>query len=154
MPITTNETVTHVRTIRFTEFTKPAVHLAGTSVRFIFAAIFLVVDLNYFFSFMAMPEMSASGAAFIGSLMDTGYMLPLIKITEIVAALLLLFNFFTPLALVILAPVTVNIFLFHAVLDPGGIALAVALALMHGFLFYCYRAHFRTLLIPKPHMSV
>ena len=53
----------------------------------------------------------------MGALMDTGYLWPLIKVTEIVCGVLLILGMFVPLALVVLAPVVLNILLFHSL--PG-----------------------------------
>lgn len=49
-------------------------------------------------------------------MMQTGYLVPLISGTQGVVALLLLFNPFVPLALAIIAPVVLNIALYHAFL--------------------------------------
>jgi uncharacterized membrane protein YphA (DoxX/SURF4 family) len=53
--------------------------------------------------------------------------MPLVKGTEVVAGLLLLTGIAVPLALVLLAPILVNIFLFHLILAPEGLAPAVVL---------------------------
>lgn len=65
-----------------------------------------------------MPKLSDRGSALMKSFADTGYLFYFIKATEIVAGLLLLFNVWVPFALIILAPVSINIFLFHLFLTP------------------------------------
>ncbi|HEU4579899.1 MAG TPA: DoxX family protein [Polyangiaceae bacterium] len=91
----------------------------------------------------AVPE----GALALGvALMKTGYMFPLIKGTETVAGALLLANCFVPLALVILAPVLVNIVAFHAFLTPGDLGLPIALLCLELFLAWRYRGAYRPLL--------
>jgi len=90
-----------------------------------------------------MPE----GAMALGAaLMKTGYMFPLIKATETVAGALLLANCFVPLALVLLAPVLVNIVAFHTFLTPGEVGFPVALLCIELFLAWSYRAAYRPLL--------
>ncbi|WP_413583255.1 DoxX family protein [Bdellovibrio sp. HCB288] len=64
------------------------------------------------------------------------YFFPLLKITEIVCGLLLLVGWFVPLALVILAPIVLNIFLVHAFLAPSGLALALILGLLTIYLSF------------------
>lgn len=59
---------------------------------------------------------SPPGWAFMQALMATGYMLPLVGITCAVCLVLLLIGR-TALAAVIITPLTVNIVLFHLVLD-------------------------------------
>ena len=56
---------------------------------------------------------------FIGGLASSGYFFPVLKGTEVVAGLLLLTGVAAPLALVVLAPITLQIFLFHSILTPG-----------------------------------
>lgn len=60
-------------------------------------------------------------------LMAAGYFMPLLKATEVVCGLMLLAGMYVPLALVILAPIILNIFLMNAFLAPEGIILALAL---------------------------
>jgi hypothetical protein len=97
-----------------------------------------------------MPE----GAMALGAaLMKTGYMFPLIKGTETLAGALLLANCFVPLALVILAPVLVNIVAFHAFLTPGEVALPIALLCIELFLAWRYRAAYRPLLTRRATVS-
>ena len=52
-----------------------------------------------------------------------------------------------PLALVMLAPVVVNIVLFHVFLAPSGSALSVVLAAILGYLAWTYRASYRPLFV-------
>lgn len=90
-----------------------------------------------------MPE---GAMAFGGALLSTGYMFPLIKGTETIAGALLLSNCFVPLALTLLAPVLVNIVLFHAFLTPGQVGLPIVLVCIELFLAWTYRAAYRPLL--------
>lgn len=58
------------------------------------------------------------------------YFFPFLKVTEAVCGLLLLTGFFVPLALVILAPIVIHIFLVHAFLAPSGLPIAIVLGLL------------------------
>ncbi|MFI5239003.1 MAG: hypothetical protein ACHQQP_04270, partial [Gemmatimonadales bacterium] len=75
-----------------------------------------------------------------------GYMLPLISGTQVVAALLLLSNRFVPLALAVLAPVIVNIVLFHAFLYPAGAIMAGITTLLYLYLVWTYRSVYAAML--------
>ena len=68
---------------------------------------------------MPFPPMPEAAEAFMKGLFGTGYFLFLLKITETTCGFLLLRGIAAPLALVIIAPVTLNIFCFHLFLTPG-----------------------------------
>ncbi|MFM2415405.1 MAG: hypothetical protein RL385_128, partial [Pseudomonadota bacterium] len=55
-------------------------------------------------------------------------------------------NRFVPLALILLAPVTVNIVLFHAFLAPSGVGLGLVLVVLQLLLAYQHRAAYAPLL--------
>ncbi len=63
--------------------------------------------------------------AFAGALFASGYVFPLIKTIEVVAGLLLLSRVAVPFALVVLAPIIVNIVAFHSLLAPAGLPVAL-----------------------------
>ena len=56
---------------------------------------------------------------FMKGIMGTGYFFPVLKLTETFCGFLLLFNLAPALALVVLAPITLQIVLFHTFLTPG-----------------------------------
>ncbi len=113
--------------------------------------IFFVFGLNGFFEFLAMPEMPAKAGALMGAFAGTGYFFPVLKITEIVAGALLLLRKFPALALVLLAPIVVQIFLFHAILTPGiqNLVMPILLVALEGYLgFVVYKERFSRVLAP------
>ena len=112
--------------------------------------VFFVFGLNGFFEFLPMPEMSAEAGAYMGGLAATGYFLPVLKIVEVVAGALLLMRLFSALALLLLAPVVVQILLFHIFLDTAGLPMALVLTLLLAYLgFGVYRDAFAKVLQPK-----
>ena len=78
--------------------------------------------------------------AFGAALMKTGYMFPLIKGTEVLVGALLLANRYVALALVLIAPVIVNIVAFHAFLAPAGLGMALFVLGLELYLAYSQRA--------------
>lgn len=82
------------------------------------------------------PPMEGPMATFFAGMAATGYFFYLLKGTEIVCGLMLLSGMFVPLALVVLAPVILNIFLIHASLAPQGLPLAIALGVIEIFLAF------------------
>lgn len=78
---------------------------------------------------------------FNAGMMAAGYFMPFVKLTETICGLMLLTGMYVPLALVVLAPVTINILLINAVLMPSGLGLAIVLAFMHIYLAFCAPAY-------------
>ena len=68
---------------------------------------------------MPFPPIPPAAQAFMTGIMGSGYFLFLLKITETTCGFLLLTGIAAPLALVIIAPVTINILCFHVFLTPG-----------------------------------
>ncbi len=110
---------------------------------------FLVFGLNGFFAFMPMPEHGEAAGSFLGALAAAGYMFPLIKGIEVLVGLLLLTGRFVPLALTLLAPITINIVAFHAFLEPASLALPLVLTVLHIYLAWAYRESFAGVLAAK-----
>ena len=120
----------------------------ATAARVLLGLVFFVCGLDGFLHFIPQPtEMPSEGAmSFAIALMKSGYMFPLIKGTEVTVGALLLANRLVPLALVLLAPVSVNIFAFHAFLAPSGVVLAAAIIAIQIYLAWTYRSAYRPLL--------
>jgi uncharacterized membrane protein YphA (DoxX/SURF4 family) len=117
-----------------------------TGARILLGLVFFTFGLDGFLHFVPQPEpgvMPPASQAFAGALVATGYMFQLIKGTEIVIGALLLLNRFVPLALVLLAPVMINILLFTAFLAPSGIAMPIVLVLLQLVLAWKHRAAYR-----------
>ena len=116
--------------------------------RVLMGLVFFVFGLDGFLHFFPQPtEPPSEGALSFGmALMKSGYMFPLIKGTEVIVGALLLANRFVPLALVLIAPVVVNIFAFHAFLEPSGIVIAGAIVALEIYLAWVYRNAYRPLL--------
>ena len=116
--------------------------------RVLMGLVFFVFGLDGFLHFVPQPtELPSEGALSFGmALMKSGYMFPLIKGTEVTVGALLLANRFVPLALVLIAPVVVNIFAFHAFLEPSGIVIASVIVALEIYLAWVYRNAYRPLL--------
>ncbi len=100
--------------------------------RLLLGSIYFVFGLNGFVNFLPLepPPMPEAAIGFFRGLALSGYFIPLLSGTETIAGLLLLTGLAAPLALVILAPVTLQILLFHVFLTPGWKNLALPLTMM------------------------
>lgn len=87
--------------------------------RIILGVFLIIMGLNKFFPFLPTMEMTEPAAQFIAALTATGYMIPLIGIVEMVCGALILFYATAPLGILLLAPHSINVILFHLFLDPA-----------------------------------
>lgn len=111
--------------------------------------LFTVTGLNGFLNFMPAPDpstMAPAGVAFTTALYATGYMLQLSSGVQVVAGVLLVAGRFVPLALAVLAPMVVNIFLIHLFLEPSGMVIALLVVAAEIGLAWAYRDKFRPML--------
>lgn len=81
-------------------------------------------------------ELPANLRAFMDGMLAAHYFFPLVKGTETVCGLLLLTGQFVPLALVVLAPIIVNIFLVHAFMAPAGLVTALVVGVLEIYLAF------------------
>lgn len=113
--------------------------------RILLGLIFVVFSANYVLQFIPVEANEAAGA-FMGALGGTGYMWPMIKIVEFIVGVMLLAGVFVPLALVLLAPITVNIVLLHLFLDTAGLPMGIVILALQVFLAWSYRDSFQGVL--------
>ncbi len=116
--------------------------------RILLGLVFFVFGLNGFLGFLPMPPLAERPGALMGAFAASGYLFPLIKGTEVVAGLLLLIGRFVPLALILLAPIVVNILAFHLAFTPAEAGLSIVITLLTIFLAWAYRSSFRGVLDP------
>jgi uncharacterized membrane protein YphA (DoxX/SURF4 family) len=118
-------------------------------VRVVVALPFVVLAPDHFFHYLKLPQpenMPEYAKSFVGVLMPTGYM-DVIKGLEVLGGLLVLSGRLTPLGIVILMPIVVNITLFDFLLmgKPG---LGVILLGLLVFLMIAYRRYFAPFFSP------
>ncbi|MBR30391.1 MAG: DoxX family protein [Spirochaetaceae bacterium] len=97
----------------------------------------------------APPDLPEKVQTFQKGMEATGYLLYLIKITELICGLLLVSGRFVPLASVIFFPITLNIFLYHIFVFPQGLPLAIFLLVVNLVLAYVHREKYRPLFQAK-----
>ena len=117
--------------------------------RLLLGLIFVVFGLNGFLNFLSMGPMPTGLAGqFIGALLQSHYYFVVAGL-QVAGGVLLLVNRFVPLGLVLLGPVIVNILLYHVFLNPAGIALAIAVAVLWFVVFYGHRQYFSGIFVQR-----
>jgi len=127
--------------------------IAVLIARILLGLIFVVFGLNFFFHFitMAQPPMSAPATAFSGGLFGSGYFFSIYEsYRDSKWTFFLLINRYTALFVVVLFPISLNVFLFHAILVPSGIPLGTMVLLLNLFLAFAYRKYYSSLFTVTP----
>jgi len=96
----------------------------------------IIFGLNKFFGFMPIPVLPEDASSFMSSLQATGYVLPVVGFLEILIGLMLIANKAVAFSLLLLAPISANILLFHLFLDLPGIGGAILIAVINIILIY------------------
>ncbi len=112
--------------------------IVNTIIRIGLGLMLLAFGLNKFFWFMPDFEFGENvGAAnLFQAFTDSGYMWPLVGGLEAVVGILFITKKAFPAALLALLPISVNVVLFHAVLDPPNIVPALVVAIVNIYFIY------------------
>jgi uncharacterized membrane protein YphA (DoxX/SURF4 family) len=116
-----------------------------TILRIILGVALLVFGLNKFLDFIPMFEMPIAAANFLDSLKNSGYVYFVIAVLEIAIGLMLVFKKWVPFALILLAPLSINILLFHIFLSVSDIFVAIIIAGINALLIYKYWKSYKPL---------
>jgi uncharacterized membrane protein YphA (DoxX/SURF4 family) len=123
-------------------------------LRSLLGLVYFVFGLMFLLHLMPMPSKADMAkmpeAAIAFQTFGSVYFMVFLKIVETVSGLFLLINKYTTLILVIIFPVTLNIFLFHLFLEPQGLPIAIPILLINIFLGYAYRKYYTSLFTASP----
>ncbi len=123
--------------------------IAMIIVRTLMGLLFLFASITFLFNLFPIPPMTGTVKTFNEGLMSVGYFFPLLKITELLCGLAFVVGRFVPLAAVVIAPIIVHIFMFHAFIDQTGLPVGIFLVLANIFIAYYYRDAYAGLLKAK-----
>jgi uncharacterized membrane protein YphA (DoxX/SURF4 family) len=116
--------------------------------RVLLGLVFVVFGSNAFFNFFGPPPaLPGLAGDYMHAFIDSGYVYA-VGVVQVVGGVLLLVGRFVPLGLALLAPIVVNILLFHFLLLPQGWQPGVVVALLEIFLIWRYRDAFKGILRP------
>ncbi len=122
-------------------------------IRWLLGLFLLAMGANKFLGFMPAMDLPQEAGVFLTALADTGYMIPMIGITELTVGTLLLISATAPFAFVLLAPLSLNIILFHIFLAPDSMAPGATVFLLNvifgAYYFDYYRSMFSRMMTEK-----
>ena len=128
--------------------------LASTIARYLLGLMFTVFGLNGFLHFIHQPPPASPLALQYMTVMVVSHYFAFVFLVQLVAGILLLVNRFVPLALALLAPVLVNILLFHGLMDPAGLPPGILATILWVLVFLPLRGAFSGLFRSTPASTV
>jgi hypothetical protein len=108
---------------------------------------FTVFGLNGLFHFLHMPMPTGVAGEFMGAMVASHYIV-FVAGCQVIGGILLLINRMVPLGLTILGALIVNILLFHILMNPQGLPMAVFTTLLWFLVFHSVRGAFTGILTP------
>ena len=117
--------------------------------RILLGLIFLAYGLDGFLHFMPPHQASARANVFVSALIDSGFIWQLMKGTQVLSGVLLLTDWYVPLALVLLAPIITIIFCMQLFLAPASLPVGSSIAVLELALAWFYRDYFKSVLVRK-----
>jgi uncharacterized membrane protein YphA (DoxX/SURF4 family) len=111
--------------------------------RILLGLVFLGSGIAFFFT--TPPPMEGAMGDFFKGMVATNYFFYLLKATEIICGLSLILGVYVPLALIVLAPIILNIFLVNAFMMPQGLLMASILGLLEIYLAFFSKEYSSTI---------
>jgi putative oxidoreductase len=122
--------------------------IAAAIARILLGLLFLTFGLNGFFHFIPMPPPSGLAGQYLGALFVSHYLVPIFLLQAIAGALLLA-NRYVSVALVLLGPILVNILLFHGLMAPEGLPMALVATALWLIVFFRARRAFSGIFLAR-----
>ena len=117
--------------------------------RVLLGIMFLVFGANGFLHFIPMGPMPGGTAGQFMGAFTASHLSLVVSGLEFLGGLLLLIGRYVPLALVLLGPVVVNIFLYHLLMDPKGLPLAIITVVLWLVCFAAVRQAFAGIFLQR-----
>ena len=111
----------------------------------ILGVLLIVFGSNKFIGFLPDFEFSNPAAGQLFTALAFSYILTTVGLIEVFIGILLVIKKMVPFALILLAPISVNIILFHATLDPANIAPAALVFTINTLLIYANWGSYKSL---------
>lgn len=122
-----------------------------TVIRYLFGAGMTFFGVANLFQLMPPHTFPGNAGILMTAFADSGYILPAVGLTQVVLGIALIGNRFIPLALLLFAPVVVNVILFHVFMDMASMVMALPVVAVTAYLFFYNRSAFSQLLKANQH---
>jgi putative oxidoreductase len=116
--------------------------IIATIARIILGCVFVIFGLNIFLQFIHMPPPPSGPAGDFAKALFVSHYLYVVGALQVIGGVLCLAGRFVPLGLMLLGPVIVNILLFHTLLNPAGLPLAIVVSMLALVVLWQHRAAF------------
>ena len=123
--------------------------IAMIIIRSLLGLLFLFASVTFLFHLTPKPELQGDIKLFNEGMEASRYLMPTVKVIELICALALLSGRYVTLVTIVIFPITVNIFLFHAFLAPEVLPVAIFVVAANLFLAYYYRKNYASLFVAK-----
>lgn len=123
--------------------------IAVIIVRTLIGLLFVMSSVTYFLNVAPPPDVSGETKTFFDGLAASGYILPVVKVFELLCGLAFVSGRFVALAVVLIFPIMVNILLINAIHLPTGLPIVIPLFAGILFLAYTEREKYKPLLEAK-----
>jgi len=127
--------------------------IAMVIVRTLMGLLFIFAAIVVLFKLAPVPELTGVAKTFNDGIFAVGYFVPMLKIVELTCGILFVIGRFVPLATILIAPIIVNIFAYHAFIDNSGLPVAVFLVAANIFVAFYYRVVYRELFRFNPNLT-
>ena len=124
--------------------------IVSVIARYLLGLMFTVFGLNGFLHFIHQPPPADPLAIQFLVAVSVSHFAAFFFAVQVLGGLLLLFDFFVPLALTVLAAELYNILAFHLTMAPDSIAPALVACVLWILVFLQYRASLKGIFSAKP----
>ena len=123
--------------------------IASIVVRVLLGLLLLFASIAFFANLAPPPEFSGQQKEFWEGLMASKYILPVVKVFELLIGIALVSGYYVPLAIVVFFPIAVNILLTHVFVMTDGLPVAIAVFAAEVFLIAANWKSFESLVRAK-----
>ncbi len=116
------------------------------TIRTLLGLMFLMSGVTGLLAGKAMQGVPAPMIVVLQSLWSSG-IFQMIKVTEMVAGLMLVLGFLPALAAIFLAPVCIGIIVFNAMLAPAYLVSGIVVSILNAYLGYAYWDKYKALFV-------
>ena len=125
-------------------------HRLYLSLRYLFGIAMTVFGIGNLFQLLPPHRFGGTAGEVMHAFVLSGYILQAVGFCQIVLGIALLLNRFIPLALLVFAPIVVNVVLFHLFLDMSSIAMAMPIVGLTVYFFFSHKSSFAPLFTSRP----